>query len=184
MQIVAIAPAAEAVGALEKFVADADAPFRSKGRDIGNFLEMEILGVVAADDHGESVFKTERLGDFKVKALGIEGATFQETFSFRSRRPRRKSARSARRAAGIAPARMSESLTSATPRKMKVPSPPAPMAAAMVATPIVMMVAVRMPARITARASGKRTRKRICARVMPMASAASSTAGSIPVRPT
>src|SRR5438309_10503969 len=72
MQIVAIAPAAEAVGALEKFVADADAPFRSKGRDIGNFLEMEILGVVAADDHGESVFKTERLGDFKVKALGIE----------------------------------------------------------------------------------------------------------------
>src|SRR5438034_7062198 len=72
MQIVAIAPAAEAVGALEKFVADADAPFRSKGRDIGNFLEMEILGVVAADDHGESVFKAERLGDFKVKPVSVE----------------------------------------------------------------------------------------------------------------
>src|SRR5438552_3084136 len=43
MQIVTIAPAAEAVGALEKFVADAGAPFRSKGR-----------------------------GDLKVKALGIE----------------------------------------------------------------------------------------------------------------
>ena len=49
----------------------------------------------------------------------------------------------------------------ATPRKMKVPSPPAPMAAAMVATPMVMMVAVRMPARITESASGRRTRQRI-----------------------
>src|SRR5256884_8496745 len=72
MQIVTIAPAAEAVGALEKFVADAGAPFRSKGRDIGDFLKMEIFGVVAADNHGESVFKTQRLGDLKVKAVGIE----------------------------------------------------------------------------------------------------------------
>ncbi len=68
----------------------------------------------------------------------------------------------ARRAAGMAPARMTESLTMATPRKMKVPRPPAPMAAAIVATPMVMTVAVRMPARMTLRASGKRTRRRIC----------------------
>ena len=65
----------------------------------------------------------------------------------------------ASRAAGMAPARMTESLTMATPRKMKVPRPPAPMAAAMVATPMVMTVAVRMPARMTLSASGKRTRK-------------------------
>src|SRR5437879_1330140 len=56
--------------------------------------------------------------------------------------------------------------------------------AALVARPRGRMVAVRMPARMTASASGKRTRKRICVRVMPMASAASSTAGSMPVRPT
>ena len=55
----------------------------------------------------------------------------------------------ASRAAGMAPARITASLTMATPRKMKVPRPPAPMAAAMVATPMVMIVAVRIPARIT-----------------------------------
>ena len=90
----------------------------------------------------------------------------------------------ARRAAGMAPARITASLTMATPRKMKTPRPPAPTAAAMVATPMVMMVAVRIPARIMARAKGRRTRQRICDWVMPMASAASRTAGSMPVRPT
>ncbi len=33
---------------------------------------MEISCVVAANHHGESVFKTERFGDFKVVALGVE----------------------------------------------------------------------------------------------------------------
>src|SRR6267143_122612 len=72
MEIVAIAPTAEAVGALEEFVADAGAPFTGDGSDIGDFLQMEIFGVVAADDHGESVFKTEGLGDFEMKAIGVE----------------------------------------------------------------------------------------------------------------
>src|SRR6266446_1422177 len=72
MQLVAIAPAAKAVGAFEKFVANAGAPLGGQRRDIGNFLEMEIFGVVAADNHGESVFETERLGDFEVKELGVE----------------------------------------------------------------------------------------------------------------
>src|SRR5467141_2322716 len=72
MKIVAIAPAAEAVGALEEFVADAGAPFGGDGSDIGDFLQMEIFGVVAADDHGESVFKTEGLGDFEMEAIGVE----------------------------------------------------------------------------------------------------------------
>src|SRR5437879_8645507 len=72
MQIVAIAPAAKAVGAFEKFVPDARAPFGGERRDVGNFLEMEIFGVIAADDHGESVFKSERFGDFKMKAIGVK----------------------------------------------------------------------------------------------------------------
>ena len=83
----------------------------------------------------------------------------------------------ARRAAGMAPARITASLTMATPRKMKVPRPPAPMAAAIVATPMVMTVAVRMPARITERARGRRTRQRIWVLVMPMASAACEDRG-------
>src|SRR5579859_2933172 len=103
----------------------------------------------------------------------------QTTLRRRSRRPRRKSATRARSAAGIAPARMTASLTMATPRKMNVPSPPAPIAA-----PMVMTVAVRMPARITPSARGSRTRKRICELVMPIASAASRTAGSMPLSPT
>ena len=72
MEIVAIAPAAEAVGPLEEFVADARAPFGGDGGDIGDFLQMEIFGVVAADDHGESVFKAEGFGDFEMEALGVE----------------------------------------------------------------------------------------------------------------
>src|SRR5215472_2267276 len=63
-----------------------------------------------------------------------KAAHFYKTFNLRSISPKRKSASNASKAAGIAPARMSESLTSATPRKIKVPRPPAPMAAAMVAT--------------------------------------------------
>ncbi len=34
-------------------------------------VQMELLGVVAADDHGESVFEAERLGDFEIEALGV-----------------------------------------------------------------------------------------------------------------
>ena len=69
---VAIAPAAEAVGALEEFIADADVPFGSEGRDVGYFLQMEALCVVGADDHGKSIFKAEWLGDFELEALGVE----------------------------------------------------------------------------------------------------------------
>ncbi len=56
--------------------------------------------------------------------------------SLRSSAPSRKSAAMASSAAGMAPARITELLTMATPRKMKTPRPPAPMAAAMVATPM------------------------------------------------
>ena len=33
---------------------------------------MQALGVVSANDHGESVFETERLGDFEIETLGVE----------------------------------------------------------------------------------------------------------------
>ncbi len=69
---VAIAPAAEAVGALEEFIADADVPFGSKGRHVGYFLQMETQGVLGTDDHGERVFEAEWLSDFELETLGVE----------------------------------------------------------------------------------------------------------------
>src|SRR5712692_11553852 len=33
---------------------------------------MEIFRIIAANDHGESVFEAERLGDFKMEAIGVE----------------------------------------------------------------------------------------------------------------
>jgi hypothetical protein len=72
VETVAVAEAWEAVGALKKFVADCDAPLGGKGCNIGDFLQMEVFGVVTADDHSESVFKAEGLGNFEVEALGVE----------------------------------------------------------------------------------------------------------------
>jgi hypothetical protein len=69
---VAIAPAAEAVGALEEFIADADAPFGGERREVGDFLQMKALRIIGADDHGEGVFEAEWLGDFELKAVGVE----------------------------------------------------------------------------------------------------------------
>ena len=71
-EMVAGAEAGEAVGALEKFVADAGAPFGGERGDVGERLEVEIFGVVTADDHGEGVFEAEWLGDFQVEAVGVE----------------------------------------------------------------------------------------------------------------
>src|SRR5258708_29190792 len=71
-EAVIFAEAGKTVGALEEFVADAGAPFRGYGDDIGDFLQMEIFGVVAADNHGEGVFATEGLGEFEMEAVGVE----------------------------------------------------------------------------------------------------------------
>jgi hypothetical protein len=71
MKIVAGAPAGEAIGALEQFVAEGDAPLGSEGREVGAATETEVLGIVAADDHDKSVFEAERLGDFEVEALRV-----------------------------------------------------------------------------------------------------------------
>src|SRR6267378_4012021 len=72
MEIVAAAPAGEPVGTFEKFVADTDSPFGRERHDVGDFLEMKIFRVITADDHGESVFEAEGLGDFEMEALGIQ----------------------------------------------------------------------------------------------------------------
>src|SRR5579863_8249031 len=74
--------------------------------------------------------------------------------SLRSNHPNPPSARSAMAAAGIAPARICAVSTDATPRKMNTPSPPPPIAAAIVAVPMVVTVATRIPANIVGAARG------------------------------
>ncbi len=71
-EAVTFAEAGEAVGALEEFVADAGAPTGSDGNNFGDFSQMEVLRVIAADDHGEGVFEAERLGDFEMEAIGVK----------------------------------------------------------------------------------------------------------------
>ncbi len=71
MQAVELAPAAEAVGALEEFVAEAGTHFGGVRGDVAGVAEVETLGVIAADDHGESILKAERLGDFEVEPFGV-----------------------------------------------------------------------------------------------------------------
>src|SRR5579864_3140576 len=97
---------------------------------------------------------------------------------------RPKSASKARTAAGTAPARITTLFTMARPRKMNSPRPPAPMAAAMVASPTEITVATRTPAMITLRASGSSTCHKSCRPVMPMPRPASTTARSTPMMPT
>jgi len=70
-EIVAGAPAGEAVGALEEFVADAGAPLGGDGSEFGHGAEVERLRVALADDHGEGVFETERLGEVEIEFLGV-----------------------------------------------------------------------------------------------------------------
>jgi len=71
VEIVAVAPAAEAVGAFEKFIADAGVPLGSDGGEIGHGMEMEVVGVVGADNHGEGVLEAERFGEIEIETLGV-----------------------------------------------------------------------------------------------------------------
>jgi hypothetical protein len=34
-------------------------------------MEMEVVGVVAPDNHGEGVFEAERFGEFEIETLGV-----------------------------------------------------------------------------------------------------------------
>jgi hypothetical protein len=71
VEIVAGSEAGETIGALEEFVANSGAPLGSKGCDVGNFLQPQFLRVVPADDHGESIFEAERLGDLEMESIGV-----------------------------------------------------------------------------------------------------------------
>ena len=71
MEIVAIAPAAKAIGAFEEFIADTGVPLGSDWSELGHCMEIAFVGIVAADDHGERVFKAERFGEFEIEALGV-----------------------------------------------------------------------------------------------------------------
>src|SRR5262249_14373991 len=103
--------------------------------------------------------------------------------SQRSTAPSPTSAPIARSAAGSAPMRIVRLSTIATPRKMKTPRPPAPIAAAMVVTPMPTTVATRIPARITFAASGRSPCINSCRSVIPIPRPASRTAGSTPAMP-
>jgi hypothetical protein len=72
VETVAGAEPGEAVGALEEFVTDAGAPLGGERGKVRERLEVEILGIVAADHHGEGVLETKGLCDFEAEALGVE----------------------------------------------------------------------------------------------------------------
>src|SRR5207249_3718674 len=93
--------------------------------------------------------------------------------NLRSTHPNPPSAASAISAAGTAPAKICTVSTEATPRKMKTPNPPPPIAAAIVAVPMVVTAATRIPAKIVGAASGNSTCRSICPPVIPIATAAS-----------
>ena len=97
--------------------------------------------------------------------------------------PNPKSAISASAAAGIAPARINRLSTMETPLKINIPRPPAPTAAAIVATPTPITVATRTPAKITPIASGISTFHNNCPPVIPIPRPASRMAGSTPEIP-
>jgi len=80
-------------------------------------------------------------------------------------------------AEGRAPARIRQLFTVAMPRKMNTPSPPAPIAAAIVATPTLITVATRRPAMNVGRARGSSIRRSTWPWLSPRARAASFTPG-------
>ena len=63
MQIVSAAESRQAVGALLKFVSDAKAPLRRVWRGLAQRRRVQASRIVAANHHGESIFKAERIGD-------------------------------------------------------------------------------------------------------------------------
>jgi hypothetical protein len=74
LEAVGGAEAGQAVGALLEFVADAETPLGRVFCGLAEGGEVQAAGVVAANDHGEGVFKAERRGDDDVVAGGVEGA--------------------------------------------------------------------------------------------------------------
>src|SRR5262249_18813081 len=135
------------------------------------------------DDLAEQRLLREVLGAHDDVGIGSAGRKRQQAQageSFRESHSSPSSATIAIRAAGIAPASTVGVSTMEMPRKMKTPNPPPPIAAAIVAVPMVATVARRSPATIEGIASGNSTSRRIWRSVIPMATADSRTAGSTP----
>ena len=101
----------------------------------------------------------------------------------RSTSPIKPSTASASPAAATQPARTSDQLCVCSPAKIRSPRLAAPTVVDSVAAPIVQVAAVLRPAIATGAASGASTSRSFCDGVIPTASAASITAGSIPCRP-
>ena len=101
----------------------------------------------------------------------------------RSIRPMSASVTSASPAAAMQPANTSAQFCVCRPAKIMSPRLGWPTVVESVAAPIVHTAAVRMPATSTGSASGASTRRSFCAGVMPTASAAWVTAGSMPTSP-
>src|SRR5579884_428416 len=95
----------------------------------------------------------------------------------RRMRPKRRSAATASMATGTAPASRTDGSSICSPWRIKSPSPPPPINAAIAAIPTFCTVAVWMPAIITGLARGSSTNHRRCASLAPMPRAASRAAG-------
>src|SRR5579863_5559967 len=153
---------------------------------LGNqFAENGLLGEVLRADH-DAINARRPTGSEQSTGENREADAAHGHWEARRRRstcPNTTSAARASSAAGTAPARIRSLLTMARPRKMYSPKPPAPIAAAIVATPTEITVATRTPAMMTPSASGNSTWKSNWRSVIPMPRPASTTARSTPVIP-
>src|SRR6267154_4093400 len=71
MQTVKLAPAAKTVRALEEFVPETRAHLGGVGDDVAGVAQVQALGVITTNHHGESVFKAEGLGNVEIETLGV-----------------------------------------------------------------------------------------------------------------
>src|ERR1700722_5136222 len=155
------------------------------------FAQKQLLGEVLGTDHDQIrvSFATgnrekKYTNEKRAKHLQPRSSHFARSEpSRRSSCPRTKSDMSASKAAGTAPAKITRLSSMESPRNMNSPSPPAPIAAAMVASPMETTVAMRTPATITPEANGNSTCQSNWPSVSPMARPASTTEGSTPRMP-
>jgi len=71
VQAVELAPAFKAVGALEKFVAKTGAHLGSVGDDVTRVAKVQLLSVLAANDHGDVFSKPSGSVTSRLKRRGI-----------------------------------------------------------------------------------------------------------------
>src|SRR5664279_5597358 len=72
MEIVKVRPAAESVGPLKKFIANAYTPPGSVANDIRYRAYLEIFCILSPNHHRERVFESKGLSHLKIEALNVE----------------------------------------------------------------------------------------------------------------